>query len=124
MRTACGARGLLSAAHLDALAELVAGNAHVLRAVLGEGPELRCALEEHSGPHVDLVHDTGSGRALWAQWSEPDAGGLDTVLALPDCPAVTPRGPGCWAYLSHPGAHTWELTPLWATGMSPAARQE
>lgn len=90
MRTACGARGLLSAAHLDALAELVAGNAHVLRAVLGEGPELRCALEEHSGPHMDLVHDTGSGRALWAQWSEPDAGWPETVLALPDCPAVTP----------------------------------
>ncbi|MEU8465481.1 hypothetical protein [Streptomyces sp. NPDC029003] len=124
MREACGARGLLSATHLDALADLLAGNARILRAVLAEGPELRCVLETHSGPHMDLVHDSGSGRALWAQWSEPDADRLETVLVLPDCPAATRRGPACWSYLSHPGAHTWELTPLWATGLSPSARQE
>ncbi|MFG2622229.1 hypothetical protein ACGFXC_31880 [Streptomyces sp. NPDC048507] len=123
MREACGARGLLSAAHLDALAELLCGNARVLRAVLADGPELRCVLESHAGPHMDLVHDSGSGRALWAQWAGPDAGWPETVLTLPDCPAATRRGPVCWSYLSHPGAHTWELTPLWATGMSPAPPQ-
>ncbi|MFE3765669.1 hypothetical protein ACFXPI_28355 [Streptomyces sp. NPDC059104] len=126
MSNACGAPGLLSAAHLDALAELLAGNARALRAALDEGPELRCALERHSGPHMDLVHDSGSGTALWAQWPGPGGddgsrdGWLETVVALPDCPATTPgRGTGCWAYLAHPGAHTWELTPPWAVGRSP-----
>lgn len=72
---------------------------------------------------MDLVHDAGSGTALWAQWPGPGGGGdgwLETVVLLPDCPATTPgRATGCWAYLAHPGAHTWELTPPWAVGRSP-----
>ncbi|MCY0937940.1 hypothetical protein [Streptomyces sp. H34-S4] len=100
---ACGATGSLSAAHLDALARLPAG---ALREVLGAGPELRCTLGRHAGPHGDVLREGSPGAALWARWGGT---GADAVLVLPDCPADG-GGEGCGQYLSHPGGHTWQLT--------------
>ncbi|MFJ9338431.1 hypothetical protein ACIRP0_03950 [Streptomyces sp. NPDC101733] len=105
----CGAPGTLSPAHLNALAQ--AGEFRALAVALRDGPELRCALSRHpDGHHADLVHDAGTGTALWAHWSDGDAAG--TVLDLPDCPAADNgpgrSGDGCCQYLRHPGAHSWE----------------
>lgn len=98
---ACGASGALSTVHLDALARLPRG---VLLEVLGAGPELRCSLGRHAGPHMDVLHEgPDPGCAMWARWPG------DAVLSLPDCP-VGGAGEGCGQYLSHPGGHTWQLT--------------
>ncbi|WP_411101416.1 hypothetical protein [Streptomyces sp. cmx-4-9] len=99
-RPVCGAPGVLSGAHLEALARLLSGQRGALREVLGAGPALRCTLERHTGPHMDVVREGPAGSALWARWP-----GCETVLVLPDCPA----GGGCGQYLSHPGGHTWEV---------------
>lgn len=100
MSGACGATGRLSAAHLDALA----GRPGILREVLGAGPELTCSLAQHTGPHMDVLHEgPAPGSALWARWPG------DAVLTLPDCPA-TGTAEGCGEYLSHPGGHTWQVT--------------
>ncbi|MCX5405297.1 hypothetical protein OHA37_15555 [Streptomyces sp. NBC_00335] len=99
MSDACGASGALSAVHLDALAR----RPGILREVLDAGPELRCSLGQHTGPHMDVLHeDPAPGNTLWARWPG------DAVLALPDCPA-TGSGEGCGQYLSHPGGHTWQV---------------
>ncbi|CAM5543041.1 hypothetical protein SAVIM338S_04330 [Streptomyces avidinii] len=110
---ACGAVGALSAVHLDALARLAPAHPGSLRAVLGAGPELRCALGRHTGPHMDVLHEGPAEISLWARWSGTGgaggAGGGDAVLALPDCPAAD-GGEACGQYRSHPGGHTWEIT--------------
>ncbi|MET9604769.1 hypothetical protein ABZZ17_06830 [Streptomyces sp. NPDC006512] len=105
----CATPGTLSATHLDALTRLLPARA--LREVLAAGPELRCPLERHAGPHLDVVHDPGSGEALWARWSGTDGPGAepDAILALPDCPVTT--GPDACAHpLGHPGGHSRERT--------------
>ncbi|MEU9031572.1 hypothetical protein AB0D46_29450 [Streptomyces sp. NPDC048383] len=116
-RPVCAASGALSAAHLEALARLLPARA--LREVLAAGPELRCALERHAGPHLDVVHDPASGDTLWARWSDangPDAE-PDAVLPLPDCPATT--GPiACAHPLGHPGGHSRNLTAPAPAGSS------
>ncbi|MFZ3472204.1 hypothetical protein ACODT3_15370 [Streptomyces sp. 4.24] len=94
---ACGASGALSSVHLEALARLPA-----LRRVLDAGPELRCSLGQHTGPHMDVLHEGPTGSALWARWPG------DAILALPDCPAGG-EAEGCGQYLSHPGGHSWQV---------------
>lgn len=97
---ACGASGALSAVHLAALAEWRGA----LREVLDAEPELRCSLEQHTGPHMDVLHEgPAPGSAILARWPG------DAVLALPDCPAGA-GGEGCGRYLSHPGGHTWQVS--------------
>ncbi|MFD9458229.1 hypothetical protein ACFWBC_34755 [Streptomyces sp. NPDC059985] len=116
-RPGCGASGTLSAAHLEVLARLLCARA--LREVLAAGPELRCSLDRHAGPHLDVVLDPGSGDALWARWSDgngPDAE-PDTVLALPDCPATTGTD-ACSHPLDHPGDHGPNLPAPAPTGPS------
>ncbi|WP_330298020.1 hypothetical protein [Streptomyces sp. NBC_00503] len=100
---ACGAAGALSPVHLDALARLAPAHPGALREVIGAGPELRCALEPHPGPHRDVLHEGPPGAALWARWggTAPDA-----VVPVRDCPAEH-AGEGCGHYASHPGGHTW-----------------
>lgn len=105
---ACGAVGALSPLHLDALARLRATHSGALREVLGAGPELRCSLGRHSGPHMDVLREGPPGTALWARWGRSGADRAEAVLALPDCPAGG-GGEGCGQYLSHPGGHTWEV---------------
>lgn len=102
---ACGAPGALSPAHLDALARLGPRYPGALREVLGAGPELRCVLGRHTGPHMDVLREGPPGAALWARWGGP---GADAVRSLPDCPAI--GGGGCGQYLAHPGGHAWEIT--------------
>lgn len=101
---ACGACGALSAVHLAALAQWRGA----LHQVLGAGPELRCSLELHTGPHMDVLHEgPDPGSAIWARWAGAD-GAADVVLLLPDCP-VGGGGEGCGQYASHPGRHTWQV---------------
>lgn len=64
--------------------------------------DLRCVMEQHPGPHQDIVID-GDGSAVWASWSSGEQPSL--LVLLQDCP--DPRG--CCLWDQHPGGHTADL---------------
>ncbi|MFI6289384.1 hypothetical protein ACIBCM_32345 [Streptomyces sp. NPDC051018] len=76
---------------------------------------LRCGLEAHgSGPHFDLVRELkdASRGEVWVHWEHDEE--PDSVVVLPDCPAVNSR-PGaevdaCTLFASHPGGHCFEFS--------------
>lgn len=70
---------------------------------------VQCQLSTHDGDeHYGLIDDLAEyGTAWWLIWH----GSAEVQLvALPDCPVISPGpdGDGCCLYVGHPEQHTWE----------------